>query len=217
MKLSERYRPNRLSDVVGQPPVQILQRLVDAPDERCVLLEGPPGVGKTTAALALAGELGCVNDWSGLTIVVSTELTIDRCRQLFERDLRIRPMEGSGWKVLVIEELEAATSAQVTRYLKVALERLPPRTIVVATSNGAGGIERALLQRFKVYLFSGGPHFAEACWERLAMIWQKVMGSAVLPIGWMTWGWRDEAFSMRVALDEMEDYMAMCGGGPANG
>ena len=51
MRLTERYRPGTLGDVVGQPPVRLLKALVQNPYACCVLFEGPPGVGKTTAAL----------------------------------------------------------------------------------------------------------------------------------------------------------------------
>lgn len=212
MRLAEKYRPKRLDDVVGQPPVRLLKKLAREPYECCLLLEGPAGVGKTSAALALAEEMGCGGEWSGLEVVVSTELSIERCRQLFERDLRLRPMEGSGWHCLVIEELEACTSPAVTRYLKVALERLPRRCVVVATSNGAAGIERALLQRFRIYHFGGGPDFAEEVTERLERVWKEEVGEGgpEMPAGWMRWGWeRDrvtggECFSMRVALGQMQ-------------
>ncbi len=213
MNLSEKYRPKRLDDVVGQPPVKVLKRLAREPYECCVMLEGPPGVGKTSAAVALANDMGCGGNWSGLDVVVSTELTIERCRQLFERELRLRPMEGSGWHCLVIEELEACTSPAVTRYLKVALEKLPRRVVVVATSNGAAGIERALLQRFRCLWFGGGPDFAEAVTERLEWVWREEVageGGPEMLGGWMRWGWgRDEVtgeecFSMRVALGQMQ-------------
>ncbi len=85
---------------------------------------------------------------------MSANLTIDECRQMFERTLRVTPLWSvTGWKCVVIEELEALPSQTVVRYLKVALEQLPPRTVVVATSNDANGIDKALLQRFKVYSF----------------------------------------------------------------
>ncbi|MCI4327010.1 MAG: AAA family ATPase [Thermoplasmata archaeon] len=64
--LSDRLRPARLSEVVGNP--RVLARFLEwgrswatgtaPPRFRAAVLAGPPGVGKTTSALALAAEFG---------------------------------------------------------------------------------------------------------------------------------------------------------------
>ncbi|MCI4362277.1 MAG: AAA family ATPase [Thermoplasmata archaeon] len=64
--LSERLRPERLSDVVGNP--RVVAKLLawgknwatstTPPTRRAAILAGPPGVGKTTAAYAVAREFG---------------------------------------------------------------------------------------------------------------------------------------------------------------
>jgi DNA polymerase III delta prime subunit len=64
--LSERLRPRRLTEVLGNP--RVVARLLEwgrswstgtaPPRLRAAVLAGPPGVGKTTAALALASEFG---------------------------------------------------------------------------------------------------------------------------------------------------------------
>ena len=65
LPLAERLRPTRLEEVVGNPRARTELRAwavqwqgSRVPARRAAVLAGPPGVGKTTAALALAAELG---------------------------------------------------------------------------------------------------------------------------------------------------------------
>lgn len=224
MRLFEKYRPRSLREVIGQPPVRLLSRLIAEPYPCCILIEGGPGVGKTAAAYALAADLGCYDETTfprdnppaysfgfntGLQVVLGSELTIDAAREMFGQTLRLRYGSTSGFKVLVIEELERL-SPQTQVFLKTALEtKLPPMCIVVATSNDVSRLDKPLLQRFKTYHFSSGESFARAAVDRLNWIWQQECPDRAPPSCLESAGWDGEEFSLRVALDSMQDWMAM--------
>jgi replication-associated recombination protein RarA len=58
VNLTDRYRPRTLADFVGlDKPRAILAKLAADPFPSSWAFVGPPGIGKTTAALALAEQL----------------------------------------------------------------------------------------------------------------------------------------------------------------
>jgi replication-associated recombination protein RarA len=211
MRLWDKHRPARLADLVGQPCLRSLLELAASPFPCALLFEGPPGTGKTSAALAFAAELGCENCWSGLEIISSVNLNIEVCRELFEHSLRLMPMAGNGWRVLVIEELDACSSATVQRYLKVALDTgMPPRLVVIATSNGTGALDPALLQRFDVLRFDGSEWFGREAAGRLMQIWSAESGGAKCPGDVSHWGrTADGKWSFREALKVMQQHLSL--------
>ena len=55
---TEKYRPKSLAEIVGQKEIAaILAAYVREKNMPNLLFAGPPGIGKTTAALALARDL----------------------------------------------------------------------------------------------------------------------------------------------------------------
>lgn len=225
-RLTAKYRPRKLDEIVGQPPVRILKRLAQNPESTCILLTGGPGCGKSSAAYALASELGCFasenwpkdnppkNSWAqntGLFTVIASELSIDKARELFGNTLRLRWGSSSGMVCLVVEELERLSpTAQV--FLKVQLERLPSNLIVIATSNSTDGLTKSFLQRFRIYNFQTGLDLLQAAQPRLQEIWKHEAPDAPMPSLMHTWGFDcdSRSYSVRTALDEMSDHIELC-------
>ena len=147
-------------------------------------------------------------------VIPANKLNVELAQGLFDAWTRFLPMDGAAFHVVIIEEFERVVSQEVKGYLKTALDwsvdadaGLPARCVVVATSNNVEKIEPALLERFEVLQFSGGPSFAELAQERLAEIWLAEMPDLDLPHGWRNWGWQGDRFSMRLALRELERHV----------
>src|SRR5262249_19518296 len=101
--LLSKYRPSRLDQVLGQPQVvEALQAFVAAPYSTAMLFSGESGVGKTSAAIALAHELGCSvadGELGGFCEIASGEMSADAVRATV-RQLHLGCLFGSGWRVL---------------------------------------------------------------------------------------------------------------------
>jgi len=81
---AEKHRPKSLKDVVGNPTaVAELKKWAEAwakkpPEKRAVVLSGPPGIGKTSAALALAADMG----WGVVEMNASDKRNADAVRRI---------------------------------------------------------------------------------------------------------------------------------------
>ena len=200
-----------LDNVVGQDAViRALHGFIARLQPRCFLFVGSPGIGKTLTSQMLAADLGCWDEFSGRWQIRCADFSVDAAREMFGRTLRLR-FDNQGWNVLILEELEWI-SAQCQRFLKDALDprtSMPKNLIVVATSNGVAGLDRALLQRFHRFEFDSGPRFAQSCRRDLVRLWKQSAGNTPLPHDWTKWGQDGEDFSMRLAVRELENHLCL--------
>jgi replication factor C small subunit len=107
---TEKYRPRRLNEVVGQPSiVQRLQTLLERRALPHCLFVGSAGVGKTTCALALAREL-FGESWHSnfLELNASDERGIDTVRNKVKDFARTMAV-GGGFKIVYLDEADALT------------------------------------------------------------------------------------------------------------
>src|SRR2546427_789676 len=114
---AEKYRPKTLEDIVGNPTaVAELRKWAAAwdkgrPDKRAVILQGDPGIGKTSAALALANEM----EWSAIEMNASDSRNSEAIRKVATRGAVlqtftetgefVRSREG-GRKLIILDEAD---------------------------------------------------------------------------------------------------------------
>lgn len=173
--LTDRYRPHTLSEVLGQAPiVRTLQSYTDSPYPAAFLFAGPTGAGKTSAAKALANDLG-VSPASDLLEFKSGELDGTNLEWL-ARQLAFAPM--SRWRLVLCDEADLMTPKAEAYFLSL-LDDLPGRTTLISTTNRPEwfGKRQRLLDRFERFNFeSRYPAIHTEARELVAKIWYAETG-----------------------------------------
>ncbi|GBF36908.1 MAG TPA: replication factor C small subunit [Methanothermococcus okinawensis] len=109
----EKYRPKRLDEITGHEEiVKRLKNYVKRKSLPHLLFSGPPGVGKTTAALCLARELFGEENWRDnfLELNSSDERGIDVIRTKVKNFARTKPIGDAPFKIIFLDESDALTS-----------------------------------------------------------------------------------------------------------
>ncbi|MBQ3735870.1 MAG: replication factor C small subunit [Candidatus Methanomethylophilaceae archaeon] len=109
---TEKYRPKKLNEVVGQKHVvERLRAYVETNNMPHLLFTGPAGVGKTTCSLAIAKEM-FGDDWRGnfIELNASDERGIDVVRGKIKEFARNAPLGGAEFKIIFMDEADALTS-----------------------------------------------------------------------------------------------------------
>jgi len=115
---TEKYRPKGLKDVVGnQKAVGALSKWaeewkVSIPKKRAVILDGSPGVGKTSAALALANDM----DWGVIELnasdvrneeAISKTATLGALNETFTSEGDFIFTSQGGKKLIILDEADS--------------------------------------------------------------------------------------------------------------
>lgn len=218
--LTRAYQPRSIADILGQPAIRAaLQAFVERPRPAAMLFTGDTGVGKTTAALALAAGLGCDLDPSGIggvRVIASGEQTADSVRDAICQ-LHYSTLRGSGWKVVIVNEADRMHPAAETIWLD-ALETLPPKSVIVFTTNYAEKLPPRFRDRCMALAFSADPDQLAADARRLlSRIWRDCTGRDIpgaLADRLVAGATSRDAFSYRRLLQAAECEMLLRGQPP---
>jgi replication factor C small subunit len=150
----EKYRPRSLADMVGQEGiVPLLQAYAKKRSLPHLMFAGPPGTGKTTAALALARDL-FGEEWrqNFLELNASDERGIDTVRTTIKDYARSAPIGGTGFKLLFLDEADNLT-AEAQASLRRMMERYSNACRFILSCNYSSRIIDPIQSRCAVFRF----------------------------------------------------------------
>ena len=152
---AEKYRPKSLAQMVNQK--QIVERLASFAKSRNIphcIFAGPPGTGKTTAALCLARDLyGDVFREHLMELNASDERGINVVRETVKTFARVRTLGEIPFKILILDEADNMTR-DAQQALRRTMERYTGTCRFILIANYSGKIIEPIQSRCAPFRFS---------------------------------------------------------------
>ena len=155
---TEKYRPKSLDDIVDQEEiVSRLKEFVKNGTMPHCLFAGPPGTGKTTAALCLARDLfGQRFQDTFMELNASDERGIDVVRTTVKEFARMAPLSTVPFKILVLDEADNMTN-DAQSALRRTMEQYTRSCRFILSCNYSGRIIEPIQSRCALFRFTPLP------------------------------------------------------------
>src|SRR6056297_149902 len=150
----EKYRPQTLDEIKGQDDiVERLQSYIEQRDLPHLLFSGRAGIGKTTAATAIAREV-YGDDWRGnfLELNASDQRGIDVVRDRIKNFAR-SSFGGHNYRIIFLDEADSLTS-DAQSALRRTMEQFSNNTRFILSCNYSSKIIDPIQSRCAVFRFS---------------------------------------------------------------
>ncbi|MEA1932622.1 MAG: replication factor C small subunit [Euryarchaeota archaeon] len=150
----EKYRPQTLDEIKGQDDiVERLQSYIEQRDLPHLLFSGRAGIGKTTAATAIAREV-YGDDWRGnfLELNASDQRGIDVVRDRIKNFAR-SSFGGHDYRIIFLDEADSLTS-DAQSALRRTMEQFSDNTRFILSCNYSSKIIDPIQSRCAVFRFS---------------------------------------------------------------
>ena len=162
---SEKYRPKKLDDIVNQK--EIVERLKSFARSKNVphcIFAGPPGTGKTTAALCLLRDLyGDVYREHTMELNASDERGIDVVRETVKTFARMKSIGDIRFKIMILDEADNMTS-DAQQALRRTMERYTETCRFIMCANYSGNIIEPIQSRCAPFRFARPPRREHHCY-----------------------------------------------------
>jgi replication factor C small subunit len=152
---AEKYRPKSLGEMVNQKEiVERLKSFVQAHNIPHCILAGPPGTGKTTAALCLAHDF-YGDGWREhlLELNASDERGINVVRETVKTFARIKSIGEIPFKIMILDEADNMTG-DAQQALRRTMERFTETCRFILIANYSGKIIEPIQSRCAPFRFT---------------------------------------------------------------